>query len=196
MTNKFEDNFRNQIEKLSKIENLIQKENVQLSQKLKEEKNKLLTKDDIIKSLVLEIEKLDEENFSHCTQIKLEELKSKTCSDETIKSFENLLNDITLEIEFYKEKNIAYKEDTNIEISFLREKSIIKIKFLQNGQEVEFNLSDPNNVKCLYSECSNESIEDGKKQIMNNLISEFNAASRQNKNTSELVLMLRDLFDE
>ena len=71
----------------------------------------------------------------------------------------------------------------------------LRIKFLQNGQEIFFNLSDPNNIVCSCDECSNELIEDGKKQIMYNLIKDFNDGSIQNKNTVELVLMIRDLFD-
>lgn len=72
---------------------------------------------------------------------------------------------------------------------------ILRIKFLQNGQEIYFNLSDVNNIVCSYDECCNELIEDGKKQIMNNLIKDFNNGNKENKNTVELVLMIRDLFD-
>lgn len=71
----------------------------------------------------------------------------------------------------------------------------LRIKFLQNGQEIFFDLSNPNNVTCSYDERFSELIEDGKKQIIFNLIKDFNNESKQNRNTAELILMLRDLFE-
>lgn len=65
-----------------------------------------------IKNLIGEIQSLDEEIFQKNSQIKIEELKAKTCSDETIKSFETLLDSnlfyyivIKLYIKFFRIKS-------------------------------------------------------------------------------------------
>ncbi|RNA38615.1 hypothetical protein BpHYR1_012059 [Brachionus plicatilis] len=195
MKTEFIDTLNEQKEKIQKLFDLLTNQNKKLNEKLSKEKTKLEENSSTIKSLVEEIQKLDEEIFQKNSLIKIEELKAKTCSDETTKSFETLLEKLKAEIDFYEEKNAFLREETNIEINFDREMAILRIKFLQNDQEIFFNLSDPNNVFCSYDESPNGLIEDAQKQIIKNLIEEFNNGSRQTKSTVKLVLMLRDLFE-
>ncbi len=84
-----------------------------------------------IKNTCEKIEEIIEEKNKIEVDLKVEELKQKACSDETIKFTQNLIHELEYETDIFRQKIRKMSEEINVTIRFIKGKKKLK-KYLNN----------------------------------------------------------------
>ena len=156
------------------------------------EENNTSALDQAITDVIAKIKQINDEKLIVENNIKQEELKLKTCSDETMQKLETTNKDLDRMANVFKEKQQYYRNKLGIDIQVVDgETKCLKYTFLANKQEIQIQFISRNNIKAFYTELA-EDIDKETRDSMDKIIEEFNESD--SKTTKEFLDVLRELF--